>query len=599
MLALGLHAHTRNMVTEGEAIEEQQPARRGQSWVWKITQFVLMQMAIRYFMGGRGNRPARDPATGEIVPPLVNAFAPGTVFDAYVYLTPRADDDVSHLMLADDVQLLWTIPNERYVYDRWRKPSHFRASVPIPAEFREPGAAPQLYLATALVAHEHYLDRNAMHLEESIVDPAQAHLVPMETMPLVATMPPFTDEELQSLLDSSSDAPERNDPKQDAPETPHWKNHADVVLVYETTHVTPQTLSAPPMRRYLKPLPAQGLYLPIVAPTDWWLLERQYEELNATTLAKHAFDLDLSWNVVAPWSFALQWQLNEVWNPGPQTKQSLLVSLQGHSRRESFMLKRIVLDTNPVFLAFSTLFMLTHSLFSFLAFKNDFEFWKSRDSMEGLSAMSVFISWICEIIIGLYLFDSQGTSRLILFEVAMGIVFSSYKLTKAVKFARKPSFPFVSIAGARDYVESDTKKHDETAIRFMSLVLLPCFFGYAIYSLRYNRFRSWYSYIISTLAGGVYTFGFVLMTPQLYINYKLKSVDHLPWRALVYRALNTFVDDVAAFIIDMPWLHRLACFRDDVIFVLYLYQRWIYHVDKTRGPHADVTPPSDVPKVTG
>lgn len=29
--------------------------------------------------------------------------------------------------------------------------------------------------------------------------------------------------------------------------------------------------------------------------------------------------------------------------------------------------------------------------------------------------------------------------------------------------------------------------------------------------------------------------GFVLMTPQLYINYKLKSVDHLPWRALIYR----------------------------------------------------------------
>lgn len=52
------------------------------------------------------------------------------------------------------------------------------------------------------------------------------------------------------------------------------------------------------------------------------------------------------------------------------------------------------------------------------------------------------------------------------------------------------------------------------------------------------------------------------MTPQLYINYKLKSVDHLPWRAFTYKALNTFVDDIAAFIIDMPLMHRLACFRD-------------------------------------
>ena len=32
----------------------------------------------------------------------------------------------------------------------------------------------------------------------------------------------------------------------------------------------------------------------------------------------------------------------------------------------------------------------------------------------------------------------------------------------------------------------------------------------------------------------------------------------------------------------MPWLHRLACLRDDVIFFVYLYQRWIYPEDKRR-----------------
>jgi len=29
-------------------------------------------------------------------------------------------------------------------------------------------------------------------------------------------------------------------------------------------------------------------------------------------------------------------------------------------------------------------------------------------------------------------------------------------------------------------------------------------------------------------------------------------------------------------------LHRIAVFRDDVIFVIYLYQRWIYPVDRAR-----------------
>jgi hypothetical protein len=32
----------------------------------------------------------------------------------------------------------------------------------------------------------------------------------------------------------------------------------------------------------------------------------------------------------------------------------------------------------------------------------------------------------------------------------------------------------------------------------------------------------------------------------------------------------------------MPTLHRLACFRDDIIFIIYLVQRWLYPVDKSR-----------------
>jgi len=66
----------------------------------------------------------------------------------------------------------------------------------------------------------------------------------------------------------------------------------------------------------------------------------------------------------------------------------------------------------------------------------------------------------------------------------------------------------------------------------------------------------------------------------------------------MYKALNTFIDDLFAFIIKMPTLHRLSCFRDgaiacpynclltartDLVFVIYLYQRWKYPVDKTRA----------------
>lgn len=73
-----------------------------------------------------------------------------------------------------------------------------------------------------------------------------------------------------------------------------------------------------------------------------------------------------------------------------------------------------------------------------------------------------------------------------------------------------------------------------------------------------------------------------MMTPQLFINYKLKSVAHLPWRMLTYKFLNTFIDDIFAFVIKMPTMYRIGCFRDDIIFLIFLYQRWIYRVDHSR-----------------
>ena len=42
----------------------------------------------------------------------------------------------------------------------------------------------------------------------------------------------------------------------------------------------------------------------------------------------------------------------------------------------------------------------------------------------------------------------------------------------------------------------------------------------------------------------------------------------------------------------MPTMHRISCFRDDVIFVVYLYQRYYYKVDKTRGVYATERKPA-------
>lgn len=51
----------------------------------------------------------------------------------------------------------------------------------------------------------------------------------------------------------------------------------------------------------------------------------------------------------------------------------------------------------------------------------------------------------------------------------------------------------------------------------------------------------------------------------------------------MYKVFNTFVDDVFAFLIEMPWKHRIMTLRDDAVFVLFLIQAYIYRVDKSRA----------------
>jgi len=37
---------------------------------------------------------------------------------------------------------------------------------------------------------------------------------------------------------------------------------------------------------------------------------------------------------------------------------------------------------------------------------------------------------------------------------------------------------------------------------------------------------------------------------------------------LTYKFINTFIDDLFAFVIRMPTMYRIGCFRDDIIFLV-------------------------------
>ena len=322
--------------------------------------------------------------------------------------------------------------------------------------------------------------------------------------------------------------------------------------------------------------PESAQYWPHIWYNDFWNLREYLIPVNETL---KEVTLYVSVETINTWKYALFTQV--------ESSFSMQQSLGAMGDGESDDVKKIFLEGNPWLLTLTMCVSTLHSIFDMLAFKNDIGFWKNNKSMVGLSARTILINAGCQLIIFLYLLDNE-TSMVVLFSTGIGTLIEFWKVTKAMDVKIVPGPPGsllpwrVSIKDRASYSESRTAEYDATAMRYLSYALYPLVFGYAVYSLVYKPHKSWYSWVLNSLVGAVYMFGFILMCPQLYLNYKLKSVAHLPWRQMTYKFLNTIIDDLFAFIIKMPWLHRLSVFRDDLIFLIYVYQRWIYRVDRTR-----------------
>ncbi|CAH2102806.1 unnamed protein product [Euphydryas editha] len=257
----------------------------------------------------------------------------------------------------------------------------------------------------------------------------------------------------------------------------------------------------------------------------------------------------------------------------------------GFSDKDVDDVKGIFADTNLYLLSATVVIASCHLLFDFLAFKNDVSFWRRKRSLAGLSARTVIWRAFSQLVIFFYLLDEQ-TSLLVLVPAGISAVIEAWKVTKVLHVrVALPGWRVWRVRVWRDVqdaAERNTARADQEAMRYLAMLLYPLCAAGALYSLLYEPHKGWYSWALHSVVNGVYAFGFLLMLPQLFVNYRLRSVAALPWRAFMYKAFNTFIDDVFAFVITMPTAHRVACFRDDLVFLVYLYQRWLYPVDKTR-----------------
>ena len=286
-----------------------------------------------------------------------------------------------------------------------------------------------------------------------------------------------------------------------------------------------------------------------------------------------------------------------------------LGNVMGGGEKESDEVRQIFAETPPLLLLCTVIVSVLHLAFDILAVKNDVSYWSSRDDVVGLSFRAVAFNIFASIVSMLYLYDNEA-SKLVVIGIVMTLAVDVWKLVKwmhmhyAIAASREKSTTNET-AKAEDNNKGEGKEAssqiavkarlhevtveaDRLAGAHVASAMLVAVFLYAAYSLLVERHKGWMSWAITSLYGVAAALGFAAMTPQLFINYKLKSVEHMPWRTLVYRAINTFVDDLFSLIIDMPLGHRLSCLRDDLIFFVFLYQRHIYPPDKENRAVPDV-----------
>ncbi|KIY72108.1 cleft lip and palate associated transmembrane protein [Cylindrobasidium torrendii FP15055 ss-10] len=390
---------------------------------------------------------------------------------------------------------------------------------------------------------------------------------------------------VKNLLTTTEDGEEEEELEADVI-LPHWHQNITLALVSDAAQIS-YAQAPPATQQYVQVIPrkrdstgTKAFYKPIIFANEFWHLREHYDEINSTTPA-------------LPVRFTFQpmsYMKFQIFASMTQGFKDAASQQGGAAAAELDTIKRMFIETNPYFLALTGFVTLLHMLFEMLAFKNDVSHWREKKEMVGVSVRTIITNVFVQLIILLYLIDNnEKTSWVILFTQGTGIAIEAWKITKAVdiRLVANPPGPLpykldITDKHVLSEDEKKTQEYDKLAFRYVSYVAIPLLMGYTVYSLMYEVHRGWYSFTISTLTSFVYMFGFAQLVPQLIINYKLKSVAHMPMKAMIYKTLSTVVDDFFAFCIKMPFLHRLACFRDDVVFLVFLYQRWIYRIDPKR-----------------
>ncbi|CAK9008492.1 Cleft lip and palate transmembrane protein 1 homolog [Durusdinium trenchii] len=334
-----------------------------------------------------------------------------------------------------------------------------------------------------------------------------------------------------------------------------------VRLVYDRTH-------------YPRPWKNAHYYPPMYVD-EFWMTNDQLVKFPPS--GEHSFTAEIHFSLMS----AARWRFQNIMD---QSIKNMATQFAGEDAEEIVQMRDLFANTNSYLLIGTFVVSVLHMIFEYLALKHDVLFWQKTDAetlKRYISLRAILGEIFCNVVLWIYLYD-QDTGWLVLILMLGQIAVDCWKLTRVLEVRLQRSGLLMYPTLRSRVPHSSTDDYDKMALQYLSYILVPIVLVYAMYSLKYECHKGIIAYLLHVSASMVYALGFALMTPQLFINYRMKSVAYLPWKRFVYRAINTFIDDLFSFIIKMPTMHRMSCFRDDIVFLIYLYQRHIYPVDKAR-----------------
>lgn len=533
----------------GDTVAADPQAESQTNWLWSIGKnvaiFILIQFAMKQFMGGNK---AVAPTPDAVATPGADPIAPGE-WSAIpqglhpLWPTNTSVDVAMYISPSNILPRLSQLPKDSLIVDE-KNFSLDRAKKDYREVHKTFNVPPSVQNNGTLWAHILIAQTGAEKDPASpAYDPEKAYRM---HRPLTSYLAKKKVRRTRNLLGGTNETETEEELEEASGPTVASYYHPNFTLSFVPETGDVQWPSLHPAMRQFYTLEQtgkrdhsgkNGWYYPVLYLNTFWQLRSHMTELNAT-IPQKTLPINVDLSTLASWQFSVMASMDEGMKETARKAANGESTPGGGDGSEMEMIKETLLDTNHWLLGTTAVVSVLHMIFELLAFKNDVSHWRKKKDNVGVSVRTILANVFMQLIIFLYLMDNnENTSWMILFGQGMGIAIEAWKITKAVNvrvrvpqpgtYSAKLGLPYTVVFEDKHKLsetEEKTEEYDKIAFKYMGIVAVPLLIAYAAYSLMYEDHKSWYSFVITTLVGSVYAYGFLMMVSTPTISHVISTL---------------------------------------------------------------------------